>query len=59
MTNSKMQLPVDMTTEEYNILMEVCKDVPCKSSKDKESKNILHNRINQVYRESVINQYWD
>ncbi|AEB77288.1 hypothetical protein [Clostridium botulinum] len=59
MTNTKIQLPSDMTTEEYNILMEICKDIPCKSSKDKKDIKILHNTINQIYIDSVINECWN
>lgn len=59
MTNTKIQLPSDMTTEEYNILMEVCKDIPCESSKDKKDIKILHTTINQIYIDSIINECWN
>ncbi|BAE47777.1 hypothetical protein G8S49_05685 [Clostridium botulinum C] len=59
MTNTNIELPKDMTTEEYEILMEVCKGIPCKSSKDKEGKKIIHNKINQIYIDNIINECWD
>ena len=59
MTNTKIQLPSDMTTEEYNILMEVCKDMPCESLIERRNRSIIHNKINQIYIDSIINECWN